>query len=60
MNVINTVKFGVFFLIFACSLVIVLRYAEPVFMWQVKNNILSKVSSLTEVGTTVFKTRQIY
>ena len=60
MNVKNTVKSGVFFLIFVCSLIIVLRYAEPVLMWQFKNNFLSKVSSLTEVGKKVFKTRQIY
>ena len=60
MNVKNTVKSGVLFLIFFCSLILALRYAEPVFMWQIKNNFLSKITSLTEVGTTVFKTRQIY
>ena len=60
MNVRNTVKSGVFFLIFFCSLILGLRYAEPVLMWQIKNNFLSKISSVTEVGTTVFKTRQIY
>ena len=60
MNVRNTVKSGVFFLIFFCSLILGLRYAEPVLMWQIKNNFLSKISSVTEAGTTVFRTRQIY
>ena len=27
-------------------------------MWQIKNNFLSKISSVTQVGTTVFRTRQ--
>ncbi len=60
MNVKNSVKSGVFFLIFFCSLIIGLRYVEPVLMWQIKNNVVAKVSSLREAGIKVFKTRQIY
>ncbi len=60
MNVKNSVTSGVFFLIFFCSLIIGLRYVEPVLMWQVKNNVVAKVSSLREAGIKVFKTRQIY
>ena len=60
MNVRNSVKSGVFFLIFFCSLIIGLRYVEPVLMWQIKNNVVAKVSSLREAGIKVFKTRQIY
>ncbi len=60
MNVKNSVKSGVFFLIFFCSLIIGLRYMEPVLMWQIKNNVVAKVSSLREAGIKVFKTRQIY
>ena len=60
MNVKNSVKSGVFFLIFFCSLIIGLRYVEPVLMWQIKNNVVAKVSTLREAGIKVFKTRQIY
>ena len=60
MNVKNSVKSGVFFLIFFCSLIIGLRYVEPVLMWQIKNNVVAKVSSLREAGIKVFKTRHIY
>ena len=60
MNVKNSVTSGVFFLIFFCSLIIGLRYVEPVLMWQIKNNVVAKVSSLREAGIKVFKTRQIY
>tara|TARA_B100000575_G_C22628250_1_gene388872 strand:+ start:246 stop:428 length:183 start_codon:yes stop_codon:yes gene_type:complete len=60
MNLKNSVKSGVFSLIFFCSLIIGLRYVEPVLMWQIKNNVVAKVSTLREAGIKVFKTRQIY
>ena len=46
MNFRNYLKAAVFILIFGGLLLIGLKYAQPVFMWQVKNSFLAKISTV--------------
>ena len=60
MNFRNYLKAAVFILIFGGLLLIGLKYAQPVFMWQVKNSFLAKIITVKGMGKSFLNTRQLY